>query len=47
MERVDPRVENAVASRTEGKLPVRVSNVSAEAVGTFMQVEMPRHPNFH
>ena len=28
VERVDPRVENAVASRTEGKLPVRVSNVS-------------------
>ncbi|MAW40763.1 MAG: tRNA (N6-isopentenyl adenosine(37)-C2)-methylthiotransferase MiaB [Kiritimatiellaceae bacterium] len=40
VERVDPRVENAVAARTEGKLPVRVSNVSEEAVGTFMEVEI-------
>ena len=40
VERVDPRVENAVAARTEGKLPVRVRNVSEEVVGTFMEVEI-------
>jgi len=40
VERVDPRVEGAVAARTEGKLPVRVNNVKNEFVGTFIDVEI-------
>ena len=40
VEREDPRMPGAVSARTEGKLPVRVSNVSKEVVGTFIEVEI-------
>ncbi len=40
VERVDPRMEGAVASRTEGKLPVRIVDASADLVGTFQTVEI-------
>ncbi len=40
VERADPRVEGAVATRTEGKLPVRVLDASAELVGTFQTVKI-------
>jgi tRNA-2-methylthio-N6-dimethylallyladenosine synthase len=40
VERLDPRMEGAVASRTEGKLPVRIVDVPADIVGTFQTVEI-------
>ncbi len=38
IERIDSRVEGAVAARTEGKLPVRIHDVSSSMVGTFQDV---------
>jgi tRNA-2-methylthio-N6-dimethylallyladenosine synthase len=40
VERPDPRLEGAVASRTEGKLPVRIIDAPADIVGTFQTVEI-------
>lgn len=40
VERVDPRLEGAVAARTEGRLPVRIVDASADLVGTFQTVEI-------
>ncbi|MDF7801944.1 tRNA (N6-isopentenyl adenosine(37)-C2)-methylthiotransferase MiaB [Pontiellaceae bacterium B1224] len=40
VERVDPRIEGAVAARTEGKLPVRIMDASPDLVGTFQTVEI-------
>ncbi|MEI6892869.1 MAG: tRNA (N6-isopentenyl adenosine(37)-C2)-methylthiotransferase MiaB [Pontiella sp.] len=40
VERVDPRMEGAVACRTEGKLPVRIEKASADLVGTFQTLEI-------
>lgn len=38
VERTDPRMNGAVSARTEGKLPVRISNTSSKIVGTFQDV---------
>ena len=40
VERVDPRMEGAVGARTEGKIPVRIEDASADLVGTFQTVEI-------
>ena len=40
IEREDPRLNGAVAARTEGKLPVRIENVSKNLVGTFQEIEI-------
>ncbi len=40
IEREDPRLNGAVAARTEGKLPVRIENVSKNLVGTFKEIEI-------
>lgn len=40
VERVDPRQEGALQARTEGKLPVRITDASSDLVGTFQQVEI-------
>lgn len=40
VERVDPRKEGALQARTEGKLPVRITDASADLVGTFQKVEI-------
>ena len=38
VERVDPRMSGALASRTEGKLPVRILDAPEEWVGTFQKI---------
>ena len=40
VERVDPRMNSSVSARTEGKLPVRISNTSDKIVGTFQDVKI-------
>ncbi len=40
VERVDPRKEGALQSRTEGKLPIRITDAPAELVGTFQTVKI-------
>ncbi len=40
VERSDPRMEGALAGRTEGKLPVRILGAPADLVGTFQNVEI-------
>ena len=40
VERVDPRMNGSVSARTEGKLPVRISNTSDKIVGTFQDVKI-------
>ncbi|QBG47100.1 tRNA (N6-isopentenyl adenosine(37)-C2)-methylthiotransferase MiaB [Verrucomicrobia bacterium S94] len=42
VERVDPRSEGALQGRTEGKLPVRITDAPADLVGTFQAVEITR-----
>ncbi len=40
VERADKRMEGALASRTEGKLLVRILDASDELIGTFQQVKI-------
>lgn len=40
VEREDKRMAGALASRTEGKLPVRILNASDELIGTFQNVKI-------
>jgi tRNA-2-methylthio-N6-dimethylallyladenosine synthase len=40
VERADKRMEGALASRTEGKLPVRILDASEDLIGTFQTVEI-------
>ena len=40
VERVDPRKEGALQARTEGKLPIRITEASSALVGTFQTVEI-------
>ena len=40
VERADKRMEGALATRTEGKLPVRITDASEELIGTFQNVEI-------
>lgn len=40
VERADPRKKGALASRTEGKLPVRIADASEDLIGTFQEVRI-------
>ncbi|MGE4490035.1 MAG: tRNA (N6-isopentenyl adenosine(37)-C2)-methylthiotransferase MiaB, partial [Kiritimatiellales bacterium] len=40
VERADPRMADALAARTEGKIPVRIVGASAELIGTFQNVKI-------
>ncbi|MDF7808953.1 tRNA (N6-isopentenyl adenosine(37)-C2)-methylthiotransferase MiaB [Pontiellaceae bacterium B12219] len=40
VEREDPRKAGALATRTEGKLPVRIVDAPSDLVGTFQRVEI-------
>lgn len=40
VERADKRMEGALASRTEGKLPIRILEAPEELIGTFQDVEI-------
>ncbi len=40
VERADKRMEGALASRTEGRLPVRILQASEELIGTFQNVKI-------
>jgi len=40
VERADKRMEGALASRTEGKLPVRIVDASEDLIGTFRNVKI-------
>ena len=40
VERADKRMEGALASRTEGKLPVRIVDAPEDLIGTFQTVEI-------
>jgi tRNA-2-methylthio-N6-dimethylallyladenosine synthase len=40
VERTDPRMEGALAARTEGRLPVRILDAPEELIGTFQDVEI-------
>ena len=40
VERVDPRMPNALSARTEGRLPVRILNADKNKIGTFQTVRI-------
>jgi len=40
VERVDPRMPNALSARSEGRLPVRILNADKNKIGTFQTVRI-------